>query len=75
MQPQMLKVGVIQQAVADNDKAKNWQKSADRIAELAAEGCECILLQELHSTLYFCQNEDTNAFDLAEPIPGPATEY
>lgn len=75
MQPQMLKVGVVQQAVADNDKAKNWQKSADRIAELAAEGCECILLQELHSTLYFCQNEDTNAFDLAEPIPGPATEY
>ncbi len=70
-----IKVGVVQQAVADNDKATNWENSARRVAELAADGCECILLQELHSTLYFCQNEDTDAFDLAEPIPGPATEY
>lgn len=73
--PKMLKVGVVQQAVRSNDKAKNWQKSADFVRQLAVQGCECILLQELHSTLYFCQNEDTNAFDLAETIPGPASEY
>ena len=73
--PKMLKVGVVQQAVRSNDKAQNWQKSANFVRQLAAQGCECILLQELHSTLYFCQNEDTNAFDLAEAIPGPASEY
>ena len=54
MRPAKLKVGLVQQAVADNDKATNWNKSAEQIAKLAAEGCECILLQELHSTLYFC---------------------
>ncbi|MCW8090748.1 carbon-nitrogen hydrolase [Alteromonas sp. ASW11-130] len=75
MRPNKLKIGLVQQAVADNDKQTNWQKSADKIAQLASEGCECIMLQELHSTLYFCQDESVDAFDLAEPIPGPATEY
>ncbi|MBD3586339.1 carbon-nitrogen hydrolase [Salinimonas sp. HHU 13199] len=75
MTSKTLKIGLVQQAVEDNDKSVNWQKSADKIAQLAADGCECILLQELHSTLYFCQQEDTDAFDLAEPIPGPATEF
>jgi N-carbamoylputrescine amidase len=70
-----LKVGLVQQSVASNNKQENWQKSAANVRQLAADGCECILLQELHSTLYFCQNEDVNAFDLAEPIPGSATEY
>ncbi len=75
MSERTLKVGLVQQSVADNDKATNWNKSAARIAELAEQGAELILLQELHSTLYFCQNEDTDAFDLAEPIPGPATDF
>ena len=75
MTSETLKIGLVQQAVEGNDKSVNWQKSADKIAQLAADGCECILLQELHSTLYFCQQEDTDAFDLAEPIPGPATEF
>lgn len=70
-----LKVGLVQQAVASNNKQENWDKSAAKVRELAANGCQCILLQELHSTLYFCQNEDVDAFDLAEPIPGAATEY
>lgn len=70
-----LKVGVVQQAVAGNDKMTNWQNSADRIAELASNGCKLVMLQELHSTLYFCQQENTDYFDLAEPIPGPATKY
>ena len=70
-----LKVGLVQQAVSSNDKLENWQNSAQKVRELAANGCECILLQELHSTLYFCQEEDVDAFDLAEPIPGEATEY
>lgn len=70
-----LKIGLVQQSVASNDKNENWQKSAQRVRELASQGCECILLQELHSTLYFCQTEDVNQFDLAEPIPGSATQF
>lgn len=70
-----LKVGVVQQSVANNNKHQNWNNSATAIAELVEKGCECILLQELHSTLYFCQQEDTDNFDLAEPIPGEATAF
>ncbi|GAB3038723.1 carbon-nitrogen hydrolase [Bowmanella dokdonensis] len=70
-----LKVGVVQQSMADNDKQTNWRKSAELVRKLAGEGAELVMLQELHSTLYFCQEENTDYFDLAEPIPGPATEY
>lgn len=70
-----LKVGLVQQAVAGNDKLANWSKSAEQVRKLAADGAELVMLQELHSTLYFCQEENTDYFDLAEPIPGPATEY
>ncbi|GAB5379537.1 MAG: carbon-nitrogen hydrolase [Aliiglaciecola sp.] len=75
MSKKSLKVGLVQQAIADNDKMINWQKSAEQIANLSSQGCELVLLQELHSTLYFCQEENTDNFDLAEPIPGPATDY
>lgn len=70
-----LKVGLVQQAVSNNDKTTNWARTANEVKELATEGCKLILLQELHSSLYFCQEENTEIFDLAEPIPGPATEY
>jgi N-carbamoylputrescine amidase len=70
-----LKVGVIQQAVAGNDKTLNWQRTAEQVEKLAAQGAELVQLQELHSTLYFCQEENTDYFDLAEPIPGPATDF
>lgn len=70
-----LKIGLVQQSVNSNDKQQNWQKSAEKVAELASQGCELVMLQELHSTLYFCQQENTDFFDLAETIPGPATDY
>ena len=70
-----LKVGVVQQAVANNDKQLSWQRSAEQVTKLAEQGSELVMLQELHSTLYFCQQENTDFFDLAEPIPGPATDY
>lgn len=70
-----LKVGLVQQSVENNDKIANWEKSASKIKQLAQDGCELVMLQELHSTLYFCQQENTDFFDLAEPIPGPATDY
>lgn len=70
-----LRVGLVQQSVANNDKQQNWEKSAEAVTALAKDGCRIVLLQELHSTVYFCQEENTDYFDLAEPIPGPATDY
>lgn len=73
--PSKVKVGVVQQAISSNNKQQNWAASAEKVTKLAEQGCKCILLQELHSTQYFCQTEDTSVFDLAEPIPGPATAF
>ena len=70
-----VKMGVVQQSIGNNNKQENWDKSAKQIELLASQGCDCILLQELHSTLYFCQTEDVDQFDLAEPIPGKATQF
>lgn len=75
MNKRSLKVGLVQQAVASNDKNLSWARSAEQVSDLAKQGCELVMLQELHSTLYFCQQENTDFFDLAEPIPGPATDY
>jgi len=52
----------------------NLAKSCASIRSAAAQGAQLIVLQELHRSLYFCQQEDTRNFDLAEPIPGPSTE-
>lgn len=41
----------------------------------AASGAQLVVLQELHDERYFCQEEDTDAFDLAEPIPGPGSDF
>lgn len=57
------------------DLARNRKDSEDGIRQAAAAGAELILLQELHTSLYFCQTEDTACFDLAEPIPGPSTQW
>lgn len=73
--PDTVKVGVVQQAIASNNKTANWQATAGHVRALAAQGCQLVCLQELHSTLYFCQSEATEVFDLAEPIPGPATDF
>ncbi|MEN6439384.1 MAG: carbon-nitrogen hydrolase [Syntrophobacter sp.] len=68
-----LTVGLVQQrCTADRDA--NLGKSAAGIREAAARGAELIVLQELHLGPYFCQAEDSANFDLAETIPGPATE-
>ena len=67
-----MKVGIIQQSCTDNVES-NCQKLAKGIREAAARGAELVVLQELHNSLYFCQVESTDHFDLAEPIPGPST--
>nr|WP_311490933.1 carbon-nitrogen hydrolase [uncultured Alloprevotella sp.] len=69
-----LKVGLIQQrCVADVDT--NRQKLAANIEDVVGRGAELVVLQELHNSLYFCQVESVNNFDLAEPIPGPSTDF
>lgn len=56
------------------DLEHNTNKTIDGIKQAARDGAELVVLQELHRSLYFCQVEDTDNFDLAEPIPGPSTE-
>jgi N-carbamoylputrescine amidase len=68
-----IKAGLVQQKCTGN-KQENISKSVEEIKKCAAQGAELVVLQELHSSLYFCQTEDTDMFDLAETIPGPATE-
>ena len=53
----------------------NLRRLAEGVADLAQRGAELIVLQELHNSLYFCQTENVNHFDLAEPIPGPSTGF
>lgn len=68
-----MKVGIIQQANSA-DINKNLEKLESNIRKVAQEGAELIVLQELHNSLYFCQIEDTDTFDLAETIPGESTD-
>ena len=70
----LLKVGLIQQTCSSDIEA-NKQKLAQNIADVAARGAQLVVLQELHNSLYFCQVESTDNFDLAEPIPGPSTDF
>ncbi len=68
-----LNVGLIQHACSDDLEA-NLQASISGIRRAAEQGAELVVLQELHRGLYFCQQEEVDRFDLAEPIPGPSTE-
>ena len=68
-----MKVGLVQQKNTADIPA-NIQKLQDNIRKAAAMGAELVVLQELHNELYFCQTENTELFNQAEPIPGPSTE-
>jgi N-carbamoylputrescine amidase len=68
-----LKVGLVQQ-VCSVDTEANLEASIGGIEDAASQGAQLVLLQELHSSLYFCQTEDSANFSLAEPVPGPVTE-
>lgn len=70
MQP--LIIGLVQQSCSV-DREANIEKSLAGIHRAAALGARLIVLQELHTSLYFCQVEETTNFDGAETIPGPAT--
>lgn len=68
-----MKIGIIQQA-NKSDLADNIQRLQGKVRQLANEGAELIVMQELHNGLYFCQTENPEVFDQAETIPGPSTE-
>lgn len=69
----ILKVGLVQQSVGADVEA-NKKKLVANITECAKQGAQLVVLQELHNTPYFCQVENVDNFDLAEPIPGASTE-
>jgi N-carbamoylputrescine amidase len=70
--PATLKVGLVQMACRQ-DRNANLEQVRSQLAVARDQGVQLVLLQELHNSLYFCQNEDTVHFDLAESIPGPTT--
>ena len=69
-----IKVGIIQQANT-SDIRINLMNLAKSIEACAANGAHLVVLQELHNSLYFCQTENTDLFELAETIPGPSTGF
>ena len=69
-----MKVSLIQMSCTPNVEF-NLQKLAKGIAQAAQRGAQLVVLQELHNTPYFCQTENPDLFDLAEPIPGSSTDF
>lgn len=70
--PAKLTVALVQQTNSDNAE-QNMAKSIAGIRDAAKQGAQLVVLQELHRSLYFCQTEDVDVFDLAETIPGPSS--
>ena len=70
--PANLTVALVQQSNTANAE-QNMAKSIAGIRDAASQGAQLVVLQELHRSLYFCQTEDVDVFDLAETIPGPSS--
>ena len=70
--PKKIRAGLIQHSCS-SDRAANLEQTIAGIRDAAQQGAQLVLLQELHTSLYFCQTEDTRCFDLAENIPGPSS--
>ena len=68
-----VKLGLVQMSCTNN-KEENLQKAIRKIREAASLGAQIVCLQELFTSLYFCNVEEYENFKLAEPIPGPSTE-
>ncbi|AOS83200.1 acyltransferase [Chlorobaculum limnaeum] len=67
-----VRIALVQMSCVENPQ-ENLQKAQERIREAAAGGANIVCLQELFTTLYFCQTEEYEPFGYAEPIPGPST--
>lgn len=70
---QRFRVGLVQMSCSLSPE-ENLEKAAGKVREAAARGAQIICLQELFRSQYFCREEKADLFDLAEPIPGPATD-
>lgn len=68
-----LTIAAIQQACS-SDKQTSLATTERLVRFAVSDGAELVVLQELHATLYFCQTEDVDVFELAEPIPGPTSD-
>lgn len=66
-------IGTVQMSCVA-DKATNLQKAIDKIKEAAENGAQIVCLQELFTSLYFCDEENYDNFALAESVPGPSTD-
>ncbi len=66
-------LGLVQMACSP-DPEENLRRAIERVEEAAGAGANVICLPELFRSQYFCQREDASLFDLAEPVPGPATK-
>ena len=73
MAEKKVKIGLVQ-VTCSKDKKENLDKHIEKIREAAKDGAQIVCLQELFSSLYFCDVEDHDNFSLAESIPGPTTE-
>lgn len=69
-----LRIGILQQKKTA-DIVANIKSIEEEVTDLARRGAQLVILSELHNSLYFCQVEDVNNFDLAETIPGPSTDF
>lgn len=68
-----IKVGLVQMSCVA-DKEANMEKAIAKIREAKSKGAQIVCLQELFTSLYFCDEEDYDQFALAEPVPGPSTD-
>ena len=68
-----VKVGVVQMRMSDNTD-DNMQKALAMTRDAIEQGAEVVCLPELFRSRYFCQTEDADLFELAEPIPGPSVD-
>ncbi len=71
--PDTFTVGLVQMRCEPEPDA-NLEKAVTRIRQAAERGAQIVCLQELFRSPYFCQRQDPQLFDLAEPVPGPSTE-
>ena len=69
----IVNVGIVQMACTSSPK-ENLEKAIVKIREAASKGAQIVCLQELFTSLYFCDVEDYENFKLAESIPGPSTD-
>lgn len=74
MTTRKIRTGLVQQRNS-GDMTENVNRLGEKVRILASQGAQLVVLQELHNSLYFCQTENVDLFDLAESIPGSSTAF